>query len=264
MDEPNVKTEKKEDEEGIIRNTACNICQKRFKKHKYLQRHRLKKHGMRGTGKRSQKLNYKSAPSADLPVIVKKEEDGTDSENICNICQKRFKDRKNFQRHMWAKHGLRGKRIPAAACDPASSDLPYKCNKCDKTFSSSSAVKLHMNTHLTRRPFKCTLCEKEFNQKGNAKEHLKKHLEKETISDSDVATNISTNSAYFSESKNDISNNSDDTLVLSDNVEQVDIDNLEVVVINNARMDEENQLFSHTEKFLAETADTEYIKISVQ
>ena len=59
-------------------------------------------------------------------------------------------------------------------------------------------------------------------------------------------------------------NKNEDTLVLGENLELVDIDNLDVV-LNNADAEEENPLYSHTEKLIGEIAeDTEYIKNSVQ
>ncbi|XP_022249555.1 sal-like protein 1 [Limulus polyphemus] len=49
------------------------------------------------------------------------------------------------------------------------------CGVCFKTFACSSALAIHIRSHTKERPFRCNLCDRGFTTKGNMKQHMLTH-----------------------------------------------------------------------------------------
>lgn len=61
--------------------------------------------------------------------------------------------------------------LKSSATSPGSNDADQKhfCHLCQKNFSSTSSLQIHMRTHTGERPFVCNVCQKAFTTKGNLK-----------------------------------------------------------------------------------------------
>lgn len=49
------------------------------------------------------------------------------------------------------------------------------CRICNKTFACFSALEIHYRSHTKERPFKCEVCDRGFSTKGNMKQHMLTH-----------------------------------------------------------------------------------------
>lgn len=49
------------------------------------------------------------------------------------------------------------------------------CRICCKTFACFSALEIHIRSHTKERPFKCEVCDRGFSTKGNMKQHMLTH-----------------------------------------------------------------------------------------
>lgn len=84
---------------------------------------------------------------------------------------------KQFQAQAAAAAVARGQLFP-----PLFAGLPFPtgkssttCQICLKTFACNSALEIHYRSHTKERPFKCEVCDRGFSTKGNMKQHMLTH-----------------------------------------------------------------------------------------
>ncbi|EFX71207.1 hypothetical protein DAPPUDRAFT_60462, partial [Daphnia pulex] len=75
----------------------------------------------------------------------------------CPICGKVFQS--SLERHLNVHYGIK----------------PYKCDRCDKTFSQEHSFRSHVRLHNSDKPFSCTICPKKFTSNGTLKRHITSH-----------------------------------------------------------------------------------------
>ncbi|UYV78949.1 SALL1 [Cordylochernes scorpioides] len=90
-----------------------------------------------------------------------------------------------------------------------SSRLQTTCRYCYKTFACYSALEIHYRSHTKERPFRCDLCDRGFSTKGNMKQHMLTHKIRDlpspffpTTPDSSPTNNNNNNSPNENQNQN--------------------------------------------------------------
>ena len=50
----------------------------------------------------------------------------------------------------------------------------HECDVCEKRFTRSGSLKVHMRIHTNERPYECDVCEKRFRYSSNLKAHMRR------------------------------------------------------------------------------------------
>ncbi|XP_022105474.1 zinc finger protein Xfin-like [Acanthaster planci] len=77
----------------------------------------------------------------------------------CQFCGWGFWDKKDKNQHEWTHTGFK----------------PYRCTKCDKSFSRTYTLKLHLRSHTGERPYRCQHCDKSFTCASSLRLHEQVH-----------------------------------------------------------------------------------------
>lgn len=75
---------------------------------------------------------------------------------MCSICKKKSS---NLEKHMKINH---------------TNERPYKCNFCEKTFTTNVNRKSHQHIHTGETPFLCSICGKTFKSQASQYRHKKR------------------------------------------------------------------------------------------
>ncbi|XP_061398306.1 zinc finger protein 271-like [Musca vetustissima] len=127
---------------------VCMVCHDRFKYPFMLMKHNEKHHPE----------DSKQHRNKTKQLDEKKEQ--LNKSFICNYCPAAYTNVGGLAQHMSKKH-------PEI--------VPYKCDKCDRTFVVEEHLKIHTNRHMGIKNFQCELCEKSFSFKFAMKQHMRIH-----------------------------------------------------------------------------------------
>lgn len=87
----------------------------------------------------------------------------TDKSLQCNVCHKVFMQKNAFQNHL------------RSHVKDSTSDGPFQCNYCSKSFTVPARLTRHYRTHTGEKPYKCEYCDKPFSVKENLSVHRRIH-----------------------------------------------------------------------------------------
>ena len=180
---------------GLVPVSKCEVenCGESFKYSAQLRKHKQAVHGADSSKLKCGlcDIQFEHFVKLKYHIETKHSIDKQIEFKICEICQKQCKGEKLLKSHM-KKH---------------STDRPFSCETCGKTFKYKLSLKLHrnshegtkvkeftceicgkdlstkdsltwhMNTHTGIKPYNCSFCPKQFRQEPNMKSHEKRHRE---------------------------------------------------------------------------------------
>lgn len=103
----------------------------------------------------------------------------TENNLSCSICHQHCSTPVSLRRHM-SRHSSSSSSRPRVSCDKCdksftssstlyhhkraihSSEKPYRCSECGDQFNFNHSLKLHLLKHAGTRPYKCTVCGKSY------------------------------------------------------------------------------------------------------
>ncbi|XP_054714578.1 sal-like protein 4 [Uloborus diversus] len=98
--------------------------------------------------------------------------------------------------------------LPLAGLPFASphSRMGTTCRICFKTFACQSALEIHYRSHTKERPFRCEVCDRGFSTKGNMRQHMLTHKIRDLPSQVFSTSNTNSSSSTVSSSQKEETN----------------------------------------------------------
>ena len=85
---------------------------------------------------------------------------------VCSTCSRQFSLRTQLVRHENAVH----RRLK-----------PFQCSVCDKAFTQSGNLHIHMRVHTREKPFVCPICKFQFSYSSTLKSHMRIHEQRHMV-----------------------------------------------------------------------------------
>ncbi|CAH1954095.1 unnamed protein product [Acanthoscelides obtectus] len=141
---------------------GCAACGKVFKRKIDLNRHKKEEHAVE---KPRQVCNICDKSFKNATLLREHYSVHTGEQNYCcDVCGKTFQRLSSRSRHM-RKH----------TTDERSRKTPFLCTICGKLFPYSNTMSRHMMSHAGVKRFTCKICNKKFNQMAHLRVHMRTH-----------------------------------------------------------------------------------------
>ena len=162
---------------------SCDKCTFRTEKYKKMNSHVRENHTKASIN--CNQCTFKTNRKRHLRAHVIDQHDGsqTSQGQNCELCQKLFRARRPYLRHMKRQHGE--KRILCESCDYKASSpynliehkrikhefIKYKCQECEAEFNFKGSLKKHNGNVHNGKVFQCEKCDMRFSSLGNLRRH---------------------------------------------------------------------------------------------
>ncbi|XP_049855820.1 gastrula zinc finger protein XlCGF26.1-like isoform X3 [Schistocerca gregaria] len=147
------------------RKHECDLCYAKFRERYQLNEHKRKVHSAVKIKFQCEHCSSAFTSKHQLKYHIEmKHDDNFGGESfICSVCNKEFKHRFAFNRHMY-KHKYQNENVI------------YTCDMCKRNFAQKSSLTRHILEHNGKQ-FSCTHCGMLFTQRSSVKRHmLKSHF----------------------------------------------------------------------------------------
>lgn len=138
---------------------TCQVCGKKFTQNTTLKTHVAAKHAGNPVECDYPGCNRKFPRNSFLILHKKRDHENIRNYN-CEECGKKYKQKSHLDRHVEASH----------------KNIRHQCQYCEKSFSKSWSLKLHLfkHTEACNFPYKCTACEMSFQRRDMWNKHMSK------------------------------------------------------------------------------------------